>query len=93
MYGSRDHDLVRQIRRTAIKLDRLNLVHDLKWKCTRVLSQDETRVVLYFTFLPDGPNQAPVLRTEDLVHAPSADPRGVVQAVADRLAEEDELSH
>lgn len=61
------------------------------WACNRTESDGGKRVILVYGFQLPGPDQRPVMRTEDLPLDPYADPREEMQAVADRIVDEDSL--
>ena len=65
---------------------------DWRWVCNRTESDDGQRVTLMYGFQLPGPDQRPVTRTEELPIDRAVDPQEEMQAVADRIVEEDELA-
>lgn len=65
---------------------------DWRWVCNRTESDDSRRVVLVYGFQLPGPDQRPVSRSEELPLDRGVDAREVMQAVADRIVDEDELA-
>ncbi len=65
---------------------------DWHWVCNRTESDDGLRVTLVYGFQLPGPDQRPVMRTEELSLDRAVDPNAQMQAVADRIVDEDELA-